>query len=81
MGDFRKKMSGSLSRGKKYLARKYLGKKYLSWRLMLEKILDSYTTGKKILTQTKSPIPLSKVKLSTPKQGARVKQRHFGGKT
>ena len=34
--------------------------------------------GKKILTQTKSPLPLSKVKLSTPKQGARVKQRHFG---
>ena len=58
---------------------------------MLEKISHSYTSGKKIispevwekkvLTQTESPKPLSKVKLSTPKQGARLKQRHFGGKT
>ena len=40
-------MSGSLSIGKKHFATKYLGKKYLSWRLMLEKILHSYTAGKK----------------------------------
>ena len=54
--------------GKKILERKYQGKKYLSWLKILEKnltplyvgekeIISPQVWGRKIITQTKSPIP------------------------
>ena len=50
------KMSCRQSSGGKKHATKFLGKnilrwkKYRSWRIMLKKILDRYTLGKKFLT-------------------------------
>ena len=85
-------MSGSLSGGKKISCKEMPGEKIYLLAFDAGKNLTQLHVGeknyfsrglgkKKILSQTKSPIPLSKVKWSTPKQGARVKQRHFGGKT
>ena len=70
MGDFsiEKNLLKDDFEGKKILERKYQGKKYLSWLKILEKILhplyvgekeiiSPQVWGRKIITQTKSPIP------------------------
>ena len=83
-------MSGSLSRGKKISCKEIPGKKIyllaldagknLTQLYVGEKNYFSRGLGKKFFHPNQITHTSLKSQRSTSKQGARVKQRHFGGK-